>query len=284
MNIIIEEIKKINKKRILSFVLIITICLYLLACIFLFIFQERLIFHPQGISRQTIDDIKANNPDIEEINLKMKDGTNINGWFLRDHDNSNTKLFIYFGGNADEISSMIDDVKRYKYWSFVLINYRGYGESNGTANEKNLCNDALEIYDYFYNKKDLNCSKVVVMGRSIGSGVATYLAQNRKVDGIILATPYDSVLSVAQEKIPIFPVNIMLRNRFDSINRAPSIIQPALIIVASEDKLIPPWHARKLSDQWGGKVYIVEIAGEDHNSIVSSEEYWQSIDQYLKGL
>jgi hypothetical protein len=90
------------------------------------------------------------------------------------------------------------------------------------------------------------------MGRSIGTGVATHLATNRKVDGVILVTPYDSITSVAQENYPLLPIKLIAKYRFDSLSRAPSIKASMISLVASEDTIVPPWHAKALFEKWSG--------------------------------
>jgi len=271
---------KSTGKRTWLFVIIIAISLYIVAGLFLYIFQERLIFYPQPVPNATLKHIHKDHPDAQEVSIIMKDCNEVKGWLVRSKSNPD-RLCIYFGGNGDELSSMVDETARYPDWSFVLINYRGYGESKGAPNESKMFSDALQIYDYFNTRQEKTSSPIVVMGRSIGSGVAVYVADNRPVDGVILTTPYDSVLSVVREKVPMYPIDIMLRNRFDSIGRAPDIKQPALFMVAGQDKVIPPRHARRLAARWGGKLRMVEIPDVDHNSIVASDRYWQSIGEFF---
>lgn len=276
----IEVNKRTNRPKNLLFIMCIAFSIYILAGILIYVFQEKLIFHPQPISQESIQHIKEEHPEAQPVSIIMKDSTEVKGWLVRGRENAQS-LFIYFGGNGDEASRMIDQAGIYPDWSFVLINYRGYGESSGSPNEKHLFSDALQIYDYFSTRQEAESAPIIVMGRSIGSGVAVYLAQNRPLDGIILATPYDSVLNVTKEKLPIYPIDFMLRNRFDSLDRAAFIKKPVLILTAEKDRLIPPAHAKTLADKWGGKVDMVEIAGKDHNSLVESDKYWQSIRAFL---
>ena len=122
------------------------------------------------------------------------------------------------------------------------------------------------------------------MGRSLGSGIAVYLAQNRPVNGVILVTPFDSLTSVAQEKFPYLPIFLLLRHPFDSLTRAPSIKVPLLALVAGEDEIIPPHHAKRLVDKWGGPHTLKILAGAGHNTIDSNPDYWPSIGNYLSNL
>lgn len=264
--------------KILSAVLICLILILLL----LYLFQEKLIFYPQKISKKTLNYIRSSHKNIEDITLQMKDGTRLSGWFVKNIQNGKSKMVIYFGGNAEEVSWMIDEADRFKGWSEALINYRGYGLSDGKPGEKSLFSDALEIFDYFSNRKDVDSTKIVIMGRSIGTGVAVYLARNRNVASVILVSPYDSLSSVAQEIFPFLPVRLILKHKFDSISISPYIKAPSLVLIASDDKIVPPRHSKKLAEKWGAKVEIKEIEGVDHNTISDKDEYWESIGDFLK--
>ncbi|MDQ2086997.1 alpha/beta hydrolase [Herbivorax sp. ANBcel31] len=284
-NTVINKNKKIRKLS-MSILRISTSVLIglIIGCIALYIFQDKLIFMPQGITEETINYTNRINENVEEINYKAKDGTNLHGWFVNNIDIEKPKLLIYFGGNAEEISYMTDKVQRYEDWSVALMNYRGYGLSEGKPSEKNFYSDALEIYDYFLNRQNVKYSKIVVIGRSIGTGVATYLADKRDVNGVILISPFDSLVSVGKEQFPMFPISLIARHKFNSIERAPKIAEPLGIIIASEDQIIPPRHSRKLAKKWGGTVNIKEIDGEGHNSVSGREEYWKFIGEFLRSI
>ncbi len=214
----------------------------------------------------------------------MKDGTGLNGWLVKNNGSDRSKLIIYFGGNGDELSYMIEAFDGLDDWSVALINYRGYGQSEGQPGEGNLFSDALESYDYFSSRKDIDNAKIVVMGRSLGTGVATYVAGKRNPAAVILVSPYDSMVSVAQRHYPFLPAELMLRHRFDSISRAPSIKAPLLMLFAPEDTVIPAELSRKLAANWGGAVTVSEIKNADHNTICAKEPFWASVKGFLKSI
>lgn len=108
------------------------------------------------------------------------------------------------------------------------------------------------------------------------------MAKSREVNGVILTSPYDSVLSVAQDKFPIIPVRYLLKNKFDSIGSAPSIKVPVLIFIATEDELIDSWHSQALAKNLGGTVQIQKIKGATHDSIAHRDEYWQGVSGFLE--
>jgi uncharacterized protein len=244
-------------------------------------FQEKLIFFPQALSSEEADTIAKLYPHAESIAIRTPDNVNIRGWFVKNSKLPAAPLIIYFGGNAEELSYLVHEAEKFDGWSLALINYRGYGLSEGKPGEKNLCNDAIAVYDYFVKRADVDSGKIVAMGRSLGTGVAVSLASVRKVRALILVSPFDSLLSVAKELYPFLPVSLLLTQRFDSIAKAPHIKVPLLTIIASDDTIIHRRHSERLIEKWGGPHSLVTIEGVDHNAISDSDLYWEAIQNFL---
>ena len=246
------------------------------------ILQGRLIFYPQRISDKEAEILMKRYSRVESVSLKTRDNLTIRGWFLKNSSSSKSPLILYFGGNAEEVSYLLDYAEKIKGWSWVLINYRGYGLSEGKPSETNLYRDAISLYDYFVKRDDIDKERFVVMGRSLGTGVATYLAQMRKTSAVILVSPYDSLVSVGKSVFPFLPVNLILRHRFDSLSRAPFITVPLLVLVASDDNIIPVQYSINLAEKLGAAYSLIIIKGEDHNTIHDNDNYWEAIDDFLK--
>jgi uncharacterized protein len=248
----------------------------------LYMLQEKLIFYPQPISDVEAKRISGLRTGMEDVEIRTKDGISLRGWFVRNSALPESPLIIYFGGNAEEVSCNIFEADGYNGWSLALINYRGYGLSEGKPGEKNLFNDSLEIYDYFTRRNDIDSKRIIVMGRSLGTGVAVYVAHMRSVQAVILVSPFDSLTSLGKDIFPYLPVKLILRHRFDSIARAPLISVPLLALIASADDIIPRKHSEKLVEKWGGPRSLEIIDGRAHNSISNSEAYWHSIRKFLE--
>jgi len=255
----------------------IVICL-----IFLYLYQEKLVFFPQPVSVGQLQHIRNLGNKVEELTLTMKDGTKLHGWFAKNGKSAKHQTVIYFGGNGDELSYMVEMADKFAGWSIIFVNYRGYGSSEGKPSEENLCGDALAIYDYLANRNDVDDKKIVVMGRSLGTGVATYVAANRGIAGVILVSPYDKLSSPAKDAYPFLPVEMLLKYKFDSISRASSIKTPLLMLIGTEDTMILPQYSKKLAEKWGGQVLMQEIKGADHDSILSNKELWGGTARFLK--
>lgn len=276
--------KRSKSVKFLSYIL--RICVGILIgiiifCVALYILQDKIVFMQQEISPEQLTYIKSLD-NVQEINLTVEEDITLHGWIINYNRDDADNLLIYFGGNGEEVSYMAERVRRYTDYTTVLLNYRGYGLSEGIPKEDSLFSDSLGIYDYFTKKQGYQFSRVVVMGRSLGTGVATYLASNRKVNGVILVSPYDRLSSIASYRFPSFiPVDLLLKYNFDSIERAPSIKVPLTVITGNEDEIIPPVYSQKLASEWEGETEIIEIEGEGHNSLHNREEYWDIIGNFL---
>jgi uncharacterized protein len=239
---------------------------------YLYGFQDHLLFYPQPLSAQEQAALARAYPGTE-VRFSAADGTVLHGWLRRDQ--TDAPLLIYFGGNAEEVSWLLAETL--PGWSLLLMNYRGYGGSAGRPSEQALFSDALELYDHF----GADAPAVALMGRSLGTGVAVYVAHQRPVKALVLVTPYDSIRAVAQRIYPFVPVSWLLKHPFDSLARAADIRAPMLAMIAAQDEIIPPRHADTLIAAWGGSVQVQRYPHADHNSIASEPDYWLTILAFL---
>ncbi|MCD8509574.1 MAG: alpha/beta hydrolase [Bacillus sp. (in: Bacteria)] len=161
------------------------------------------------------------------------------------------------------------------------MNYRGYGISEGKPSEKAMFQDALTIYDNMAVRSDINKEKITVMGRSMGTGVAVYLANERTINRVVLVSPYDSLLNVAQGRYPFLPVALLLNHHFDNIGRASEITNPMLTIIAGDDRIIPPDNSKTFVETWKGPATKLFYEGYGHNNIQNHPDYWREIVKFI---
>ena len=237
-------------------------------------FQERLLFFPQPLPEARRSDVRQRFPSVEEVFVESGQGR-LHAWHVK--AGANAPLVLYFGGNAEEVSWMVEEVAGMPGISWLLTDYRGYGLSEGSPGEAALVADALAWYDRFSTPGQ----RVVVFGRSLGSGVAVQLAAARPVAGVVLATPYDSIAAVAKRHYWYLPVDLLLRHRFDSIARAPALRQPLLCLVAAEDAVIPPEHAERLFAAWGGPKRKIVLESAGHNTTDAHPLFWPAVREFL---
>ena len=241
--------------------------IYLVMAAFLYLYQRKLIYFPVPHDAQFV---------AEEVNIDNQ-GTRLHGWVLNP---GRRGAVIYFGGNSELIThrrEFFEDV--FDDHSIYLVNYRGYGKSEGRPSEAGLFSDALAIYDHVRERHPA----VIAYGRSLGSGVAVHLAAERRLDRLILLTPYDSVAEIGQRSYPIFPVRLLIRDRFDSAARAAEISTPVLITAAEQDRVIPLPRTLALRAAFSNAPLQYQvIAGAAHNDIVDFPAYRDAVRTFLR--
>ena len=256
---------------------------YIGICALLYLLQDRLIFYPQPLPESVGRMVRAL-PGTEEVEVAASDGTRLRGWLRHPHDALPRGLVIYFGGNAEEVSGQILDADMLAPWSVAAFNYRGYGQSEGDPSEAALIDDALAIYDHLAARAEIDTDRIVVFGRSLGSGVAVPLAAKRAVRALILVSPFDSLRSIARKTYPFVPVGALLRHPFDSLSLAPGLSAPVLVLAGERDSLIPPAHSRRLADAWAGTHRFELLAGANHNDMHVAPRYWPAMQEFLASL
>ena len=250
-------------------------------CAVLYLLQEQLIFLRPPLADSARHAVQLL-PGTTEIRITTHDGTRLHGWLRHTADEKRRRgLVVYFGGNAEEVSSQMHDAPMLAPWSLAAFNYRGYGLSEGRPSETALTSDALAIYDWLAKRDDIDPTRIVIFGRSLGSGVAVPLAANRAARAVVLVSPFDSLRSIARKQYPIVPVSLLLKHPFDSLAHAPAIETPLLVLAGERDDLIPSTYSRRLHDGWSGPKRWTLIPGADHNDIHLRPEYWTTIREFL---
>lgn len=223
-----------NQKLIKFFKIIgiVIMILYLCVCALLYFNQDDLLFHPQPTTIDEIAEIIKANPDFDTLCFHMKDENRTYGFISKDTFPEKLPLVLYFGGNAEEVSHLMVYKTYFPNTVMALINYRSFGLSKGKISEKTMFSDALEVYDQLMRNPEIDPDRVIVIGRSIGTGVATYLSSQRKTSATVLITPYENMIDVAFEKYPFVPIGLLINHRFESDKYAPNISSPMLALIS----------------------------------------------------
>ncbi len=189
-------------------------------------------------------------------------------------------MILYFGGNAEDVLYTASTARQIDARAVVVVNYRGYGGTPGKPGQKALYDDGLAIYDYAI-KRGVPAEHIVVMGRSLGSGVASMLAGARPVRAAILITPYDSLAAVAATTILFCRCDCSCVIRSRHPNGRARTRAPALILAADRDNVVPAMHAQKLFQAWAGPKQIHVLAQTGHNDIETHADYYRLINEFL---
>jgi pimeloyl-ACP methyl ester carboxylesterase len=239
---------------------------YVALCGVLYLSQRSMLYFPRPESSHARAEVLRF--DSSGITLKI--------WHLA---RAGERAILYFGGNAEDVAWNIDEYATlFPDTAVFLVNYRGYGGSAGAPSEAALLADAVAVFDYVHERHP----RVAVIGRSLGSGVAVHLATVRDVDKLVLVTPYDSVESVAKAHFALFPVSLLLRDKYDSFSRAGKIKAPILLLIAEDDRIIPRAHSDRLASAFAPELARVQvIGGASHDSIGSFPEYRRALRDFL---
>jgi pimeloyl-ACP methyl ester carboxylesterase len=251
-------------------ILIVVAIAWLAMCALLFFTQESAIFYPGP------NDVRL----VQQHASRRLEIGSLEGWWVENPAATNDLVIVYFGGNAEDVLYTAGTLPLLGARRMLVVNYRGYGASKGRPGQKELYEDGLAIYDYAVGS-GVRPDQLIVMGRSLGSGVASMLAGSREVRAAVLITPFDSLAAVAAGHYPIFPVRLLLRHPFPSADWARKARAPALILAAERDDIVPARHARRLAQAWAGKSEAHVLAGTGHNDIETSPDYYRLIRRFL---
>ena len=203
-------------------------------------------------------------------------GVTLRGWVVHP---GQARALIYYGGNGDAVQTMREDYGRWAPdHSVYLLAYRGYGASGGKPGQEALFGDALALYDEVRSHH----ASVAVIGRSLGSGVATWVASQRPLEKLVLVTPFDSIADIAQRRFPMFPVQLMMRDRYDSWRYAPTVHCPVLVLQAPLDRVVPADSTARLLTRFTPPPRVVVIPGSGHGNIVADPAYGQAVADFLR--
>lgn len=243
--------------------------------------QRRLIYFPD--TRQPSLE-RAGLAGAEPVTFVTADGLRLGAWFVAGSGPSPRATVVVFPGNAGHrgYRATLAAALRHLGLNVLLTDYRGYGGNPGTPTEEGLAEDARAARAYVLSRSDVDPSQVVYFGESLGAGVAMRLAHEHPPSALILRSPFASLALVGQHHYPILPVRLLLRDRYPSIDLAPGIRSPVLVIAGTRDGIVPIEHSRMLYEALAGPKSFVEIAA-DHNdqALLDGEEMIQAIGRFL---
>jgi fermentation-respiration switch protein FrsA (DUF1100 family) len=227
---------------------------------------------------------------MEEVFITCENGNTINGLYAPGKDTFPTVLI--FHGNAGNITHRDIILQGFNQLGYpvLLIDYQGYGKSEGKPSEKNLYLDGKASLKWLCKEKKIKPAEIVLFGKSLGSGVAVELATKNSFKGLILESPFTSIASVARSHFPykIFPVSFLLIDKFDNASKIHMVDSPLLITHGTRDTIVDKKEGEKLFKQANmpKKLYLIEGADHNHNNIqyYNPQNYWATIEEWLSTL
>lgn len=226
----------------------------------MYFFQRNFLYYPFG-------KILITPEDFEQVNLTTTDNVNIYGWYKK--PNKGQKTILYFHGNAGNLMGRSDRFENFaKYYGVLAISYRGYAKSSGKPSEKGFYIDAQTALN-FLRKHYTRDEDIIVFGESIGSAVAINLASKYDFNALILEAPFTSIYDIAKETYWFLPVNLILKDRFESSKLAPKINTPVIIFHATRDYVVPFKLGKQLFELFKSEKRFVGIEGDFHIALTA---------------
>lgn len=238
-------------------ILALVLLCYTLACAGFFAGQRALIYFPV-LDRDGSVDSTTLRRDGQTLRISVRRATS-------------PQAVVYFGGNAEDVSRAVPHLARiFPEAAIYAPHYRGYGGSTGRPGERALVEDGVAVMDDVAARH----AHIVLVGRSLGSGVAMQVAARHAPDRLVLVTPFDRMAALARHHVPWLPAGLLLRERYDSADIAPALRVPTTLVVAARDSIVPPARARALADAFApGVARIVVLEDAGHNDVDAHPGY-----------
>lgn len=249
----------------------------------LYFLQEKLLFFPTVLEPSYQYQFHHN---FEELFLETADNSTINALHFKTEEDKPRAIkpkgvILYFHGNAGNLSGW-GNVAPYfldLQYDVFIMDYRTYGKSTGKLSEQAFYSDAQYCYDYLLQQYSEN--EITVYGRSLGTGIAAFLASENKPNQLILESPFHSILDVAKDRFPILPVKQLLKYQFPTYKYLPNAHIPITIIHGTEDRVVPYQSGKKLSELNIENLDFVRVEGGGHNNLIEFETYHATIKAIL---
>ena len=240
---------------------------YVLLLIIVFLFQGNLLYHPTT-DNYLQNQVEREPAEIEKVKITTKDKINLIGWFYN-RNLEEFKTILFFHGNAGSLENRTYKLNHFKNLNlnFLIIAWRGFSGNKGKPNEMGLYEDAKSAIKWL-KAKGIKEKNIILYGESLGTGVVVEVAQNKNYAGVILESPFTSMVNMGKKYYPFFPVNLLLKDKFESYKKINNIFVPVLIMHGKVDKIVPY--------DMGKKMY--ELANEP--KFFYSQEYGDHMIEY----
>ena len=233
---------------------------YFLALIFIYFYQRNLLYHPSENNYQNYE-IKFN---YDEIFIKVNNEIKLKSWLIK-KDFKKFKTLILFHGNAGDLSNRVYKINELNKLdlNILLISWRGFSGNKGNPTEQNLYEDA-EAAIRWLNEKKIKNEQIILYGESLGSGVAIEIAKKNNFNSIILESPFTSIENSAKIYYPFLPIKLLLKDRYDSINKIGKIKIPILIMHGEQDNITPFSMGKELFEKANNPKHSYFTSTDDH--------------------
>ena len=262
--------------------LIIVILTYAVINIYVYFIQSSLLFYPNLPGRALVASPKNIGLTYENIEFITEDNIKLHGWFIPSPKAKGSVLF--FHGNAGNISHRLGSIEIFHrlQLNVFIVDYRGYGQSEGKITEEGTYQDAQAAWEYLVNTRGINEKGIIIFGRSLGASIASWLASKHEPAALIIESAFTSVPAMGQRLYPFLPVRWLARYKYDTSHYVKNINCPVLVAHSKDDDIIPYEEGREIFLQAAQPKQFLEMRGDHNNGfIVSGESYVNGLKDFI---
>lgn len=247
--------------------------------------ENHFLYFPYKYPQGRWEEVTKLNFPVDDCSFTSSDNIKLHGWFAP-FPNSQTCI-LWLHGNAGNVSHRLEHLRLMRQMlkvNIFIIDYRGYGRSQGKPSETGLYEDALAAYRYLSGRAEISQEKIYIYGQSLGAAVAVFLAEKEKAAGLILEAPFSSLMDAAADIYPWLPVRLFTKERYASINRIGALKIPILIIHGLEDDIIAAEHSRRLyrAAPEPKELLLIKRAGHNDLYYLGGQKYWDKLKEFIK--
>lgn len=268
--------------------IIIVLALFYIAAMIAIYFAQALFIYAPNIPTRELSSTPADiGLAFEEVTLRTADNEKLHGWFIPAVSTNNPleKTVLFMHGNAGNISHRLETIRIYHQLglNFFIFDYRGYGQSTGNTSEAGTYLDAAAAWDYLIGEQNMDAEQIIIAGRSLGGGIASELANNVTPAMLILESTFTSMPNASKKHYPFMPISIILKHRYETLNKLKNISCPIVIVHSRNDEVIPFSHAEINFERANQPKKFIELRGGHGNGfLLSKRDYVAGLQDALQ--
>jgi len=271
--------KNLVKMNFIIAILLTFVLIYFFIIVFTYLFQRNLLYHP-GENNYFGDQLSV---PIEKIKIKTSDNIELLSWYHK-KNNDNFKTILFLHGNAGSLENRIHKINHFHnmHVNFLIIAWRGFSGNKGKPTEEGLYEDAKSAIRWL-NNKGIKNEDIIIYGESLGTAVTVEIAQNKNFAGIILESPFTSMIDAGKDKYPYLPVRLLLKDKYVSDKKIQYIKSPILIMHGKVDNIVPFYMGKRLYELANKPKYSYFSEYDDH-MMEYNKELLKSLKNFITSL
>jgi len=271
--------KSLIKMNYFNIIILTFLLIYFFILFTTYFFQRNLLYHPNE-NNYFGDPLLVS---VEKVKIKTQDNIELLSWY-HNKNISDYKTILFLHGNAGSLENRIHKINHFKdiNINFLLVAWRGFNGNKGKPTEQGLYEDARSAVKWL-NSKGISENNIIIYGESLGTGVATEIAQNKNFAGIILESPFTSMVDAGKTKYPYLPVKFLLKDKYESDKKIKNIKSPILIMHGKVDNIVPFYMGKKMYDLANQPKYSYFSKYDDH-MMEYNEDLINHLKEFIKSL